>query len=431
MRELEARFAEELVVVGVHSGKYVAERVTARIREAALRLDVRHPVVNDRQFRVWRAYAVRAWPTIVVIDPRGRVVGMHAGELTAAQVEPFIAGLIEAAERDGSLVRGPLPSGAVPHGDERPAVAPGRLCYPGKVAVDGRRIAVASSGRHQLLVGELEGDGRRMRVTRVVGRGLPGLEDGAAGAARFTRPQGMAFVDDTLYVADAGNHALRRIALADGTVATVTGTGHRLRTRADREAGALASPWDVAWHDGVLWVAMAGMHQLWAVDPVSGAARVHAGTGGEEIADGPLAEALLAQPMGLAAHDGRLWFADAESSAVRVADADSGGRVRTLVGTGLFDFGDRDGAGDTVRLEHPQGVAVEPGSGRLLVADSYNDALKWLEPATRAVATWARNLHEPGGVAWSADGLAYVADTNAHRVVVVDAAGRVEELEIA
>lgn len=412
-------------MIGVHSGKYVAERETARIREAALRLDVVHPIVNDRQFRVWRAYAVRAWPTIVAIDPAGRVVGMHAGEFTAAQLEPFVAGLVEAAERDGTLERRPLA-----HGDETPAIAPGRLRYPGKVAVDGRRIAIASSGHHQVVLGELDPVGRRMRVTRVVGRGLPGLEDGAADTARFTRPQGMAFVGDTLYVADAGNHALRRIALASGAVDTVTGTGERMRTRADRAAGALASPWDVAWHDGALWVAMAGTHQLWTVDPASGAARVHAGSGAEDIADGPLREALLAQPMGIAAAGDRLYFADAESSAVRVADVADDGRVRTLVGTGLFDFGDRDGEGDVVRMEHQQGVAVDAASGRLLVADTYNDALKWLDPATRTAAAWVRDLHEPGGVALGDGGLAYVADTNAHRVVVVDEAGRVEELEL-
>ena len=427
MRELEARFAEELVVVGVHSGKYVAERETGRIREAALRLDVRHPVVNDRQFRVWRAYAVRAWPTIAVLDARGYVVGMHAGEFSAAQVEPFLARLVERAERDGTLDRR-----ALPHHDEQPAAAPGRLRYPGKVAVDGRRIAVADTGHHRLLVGELAADGRRMRVTRTVGQGFPGLEDGAADAARFTAPQGMAFAGDRLYVADAGNHALREVDLSDagaGRVRTVTGTGRRLRTRADRDAGALASPWDVAWHDGRPWVAMAGAHQLWTVDPATGAARVHAGAGGEDIADGPLMESLLAQPMGLAAHDDRLWFADAESSAVRVADVRADGAVRTLVGTGLFDFGDRDGEGDAVRMEHPQAVALHPGSGRLLVADTYNDALKWLDPSTRRAETWVRGLHEPGGLAVG-DGVVYVADTNAHRVAVVDEAGAVEELEI-
>ena len=187
---------------------------------------------------------------------------------------------------------------------------------------------------------------------------------------------------------------------------------------------------DVAPHGGALYVAMAGTHQLWALDPATGHARVHAGQGGEDIADDVLERALLAQPMGLVVHDGRLVFADAETSAVRWADVDRGGRVGTFVGTGLFDFGDADGVGDAVRLEHAQHVVVHPRTGRLLVVDSYNDALKWLDPATRAVETWVRGLHEPAGAAFG-DGVVYVADTNAHRIAVVDErTGEVGELEV-
>jgi streptogramin lyase len=142
-----------------------------------------------------------------------------------------------------------------------------------------------------------------------------------------------------------------------------------------------------------------------------------------------LGDALLAQPMGLAAGaDGRLWFVDAESSAVRSAGVAPDGDVRTTVGTGLFDFGDQDGEGDDVRLQHPQGIAAHP-DGRLLVADTYNDALRWVDPATRRATTWLRDLHEPGGVAW-ADGRAWIADTHAHRVLVADERGRVEELVV-
>ncbi|HEU4631483.1 MAG TPA: alkyl hydroperoxide reductase, partial [Gemmatimonadaceae bacterium] len=267
--------------------------------------------------------------------------------------------------------------------------------------------------------GTLEEAGQRLRVTHVVGSGTPGLTDGALADARFTMPQGLALRGDDLYVADAGNHAVRHVALATGTVRTLAGTGQRMRTAADRAAGGMASPWDVALHEDTLYIAMAGTHQLWAMDPATGRARVHAGQGGEDIADDLLERALLAQPMGLAPHGDRIWFADAESSAVRAADVERGGRVTTAVGTGLFDFGDRDGTGDAVRLQHAQGVAVHPRDGRVLVCDSYNDALKWLDPATRAVTTWVRDLHEPGGAAIG-EGVVYVADTNAHRVAVVE-----------
>lgn len=418
MRELEERFRDELVVIGVHSGKFIAERETPRIADAVQRLGVEHPVVNDRQFRVWRSYAVRAWPTMVVIDPRGHVLGMHAGEFTAAMVAPALERIIASTKGDlGAAI------------DRTGPTAPdsGLLRYPGKVAVDGRRIAIADSGNHRVLVGALDAGGRAVTLTARVG-GERGYRDGAE--AMFDHPQGLAFHGETLYVADAGNHAVRAIDLATGVTRTVAGTGRQLRTRADLAAGALSSPWDVAVAGGQLAIAMAGNHRLYMLDLASGAVRVHAGSGAEEIHDGPLSDAALAQPMGICLSGDRVMFADAESSAIRWADLAPGGAVGTWVGTGLFDFGDADGSGDVVRLEHPQGVALHP-SGRLLVADSYNDALKWLDPATRRVETWIRGLHEPGGLAVG-DGLVYVADTNAHRIAVVDErTGAVEPLPLA
>jgi hypothetical protein len=186
LRELEQRFPDSVAVVGVHSGKYIAERDTVRIRDASIRLGATHPVLNDRQFRVWRAYAVRAWPTLVAIDPRGAVVGMSAGEFTAAAVAPFVERVVAGARADGSLREGPMHFPA-----ESPSVAPGQLAYPGKVAVDGDRIAVADSGHHRILVGRLEEHGLRMRVERVVGSGREGFEDGDAAAFRY--PQGLVF----------------------------------------------------------------------------------------------------------------------------------------------------------------------------------------------------------------------------------------------
>ena len=411
LRELERRFADVVAVVGVHSGKYIAERETSRIRDASIRLGATHPVLNDRQFRVWRAYAVRAWPTLVAIDPRGAVVGMSAGEFTADAVAPFVERVVGVARADGSLREGPSHFPA-----ESPSVAPGELAFPGKVAVHGDRIAIADSGHHRVLVGRLERDGVRMRVERIIGSGNEGFADGVH--ALFRYPQGLAFGDDVLYVADAGNHAVRAIALDSGSVRTIAGTGMQLRSARDRAAGALSSPWDLALAGDTLHVAMAGNHQLWSIDLRDGTASHRTGSGAEELHDGAHAEAALAQTMGLAIAGDVLLAADAESSAVREVDLERSGGVRTIVGTGLFDFGDVDGAGDTVRLQHPQGIAVAP-DGRVIVCDSYNDSLRWLDRAERRVTTWVRGLHEPGGVAVGTRG-AYVADTNAHRIVVAE-----------
>lgn len=249
-----------------------------------------------------------------------------------------------------------------------------------------------------------------------IGAGTPGFNDGKNGA--FNYPQGVAVDGDTLYVADAGNHSIRAVSLSSGEIRTVAGTGNQMRTRADRQGGAMSSPWDLVIRDKTLFVAMAGTHQLWSVDLASGSARVHAGTGGEDIRDGDNANALLAQPMGITSYDDRLYFADAESNGIRWSEPVESGVTGTIVGTGLFDFGDVDGRGDDARLQHPQGVTPHPEGG-LLVADSYNDCIKKVDPETRASETWVRGLSEPSGISCSQTH-AYVAETNAHRIALID-----------
>jgi DNA-binding beta-propeller fold protein YncE len=422
LRELETRYESELVVIGVQSGKYHAERVTARIRDASIRLGAAHPTVNDRQFRIWRSYAVSAWPTLVAIDAAGYVVGSHAGEFTSEMLVPFIDDLIAKARTSGILneevFRPPM---------DEPTQKSGQLKYPGKVAVSGDMIAIADSGNHRVIVGKLSADGTSMHIEKSIGAGSPGFKDGAE--AKFNSPQGMSFGDGVLYVADSENHAIRAIDLNTWDVSTLAGTGYQMRTRADQKAGAMSSPWDVTLIDKTLYVAMAGIHQIWSVNVTTGQSRVHAGTGGEDIRDGDLLSSLFAQPMGITAANGRLYSADSESSAIRWIDTAPGGAVGTIVGTGLFDFGDVDASADDVRLQHVQGVAAHPG-GRLLIADSYNDCLKWVDPATRQVTTWVRGLNEPGGVCCGSN-YAYVADTNAHRIATVNfETGETSELRI-
>lgn len=422
MRELESRYESELVVIGVQSGKYHAERVTSRIRDASIRLGAAHPTVNDRQFRIWRSYAVSAWPTLVAIDPAGYVVGTHAGEFTSEMLVPFLDGLISKARTSGILSEGVFRPAM-----DQPTINSGQLRYPGKVAVSGDMIAIADSGNHRVIVGKLNEDGTSMRIEKSIGGTSAGFKDGAD--AKFNSPQGMTFGSGVLYVADSENHAIRVIDLDTWSVSTLAGTGYQMRTRADQKAGAMSSPWDVVLVDSTLYVAMAGIHQIWSVDVTTGASRVHAGTGGEDIRDADLRSSLLAQPMGITFASGRLYFADSESSAIRWADTSQDGAVGTIVGTGLFDFGDVDASADDVRLQHVQGVATHT-DGRLLIADSYNDCLKWVEPASRNVTTWVRGLNEPGGVCCGSQH-AYVADTNAHRIATVNfQSGEIGELKI-
>ena len=379
-------------------------------------------MVNDRQFRIWRSFAISAWPTLVVVDPAGYVVGTRAGEFTAQMLEPFIGSIIAAAEQKGILnrdVRAISP--------DLPNTPPGRLRYPGKVAVRENRIAIADSGNNQVIVGTLSEGGRRAVIDRVIGSGRRGFDSGAS--ASFDSPQGLVFGEDALYVADRENHAVRAINLRSWEVTTIAGTGRQLRSRSDREEGALSSPWDLALHGNVLFIAMAGVHQIWTLDLTSHRLRIHAGTGVEDIRDGPSNDAFLAQPMGITVHAERAYFADAESSAIRWTDTAEAGQTQTIVGTGLFDFGDVDGTGEAVRMQHQQGVTFSR-DGRLIVADSYNDSLRLLDPVSKSATTWLRGFNEPGGLAAGGDFI-YVADTNAHRVLAVNQnSGETEELTL-
>lgn len=437
LAEIERRFPDEVAIVGVHSGKFLNERETANIARACDRLGVHHPVLNDRQFRTWREYAVRAWPTLVLVSPDGYVLATQAGEVTAEQLAPAIQRFLGAL-RTGGKIGGGAP---VPYAPDVATPEPGVLRFPAKVGVlPGNRVMVADTGHHRLLEIEVDADGTRGRVVRAIGSGKAGWMDGDASNAAFRAPHGMALADGMLFVADTENHLVRMVDAESGRVTTIAGVGDQARQRYEGGAALetpLNSPWDLLWWEDRLIVAMAGPHQLWSVRPDAGTAEVFAGSGAEEVHDAPLAMAALAQPSALATDGERIYFADAESSAVR--GAEPAGEVRTIVGTGLFDFGDRDGIGDEVRLQHAQGLAWWAGGRKLLVADSYNHRVKTVEPRSREALAFAGSgmpglvdgaaedarFWEPGGITVSPDGSrAYVADTNNHALRVIDLATR-------
>jgi sugar lactone lactonase YvrE len=296
---------------------------------------------------------------------------------------------------------------------------------------EARRLFIADSGHHRVVVASLEG-----AVQQVIGSGEAGLQDGPLSTTRFNNPQGMALWGQSLFIADTDNHAVRCAYLDRGQVETVAGTGEQALAHHDggpaREA-ALSSPWDLAVHNGVVFIAMAGMHQLWALDLQAGQALRFAGSGAEGLQDGPLLSASLAQPSGLTSDGEHLYFADSETSSIRRASLDSRARVSTVVGADLFVFGDADGVGDAVRLQHPLGVCHHDGT--LYVADTYNHKVKRVFPRTRGCTTFLGDgqpglqdgpglqarLYEPGGLA-VVEGKLYIADTNNHALRVADLA---------
>ena len=432
LKRLEEKYAAELVVIGVHSAKFENEKETENIRRIVLRYGLEHPVVNDADFRIWKAYAVNAWPTLVLIDTNGYVAGSVSGEGNYDVLDRAIGELISEAKKAGTLDTRPLKFAL-----ERAKTGDLPLAFPGKVLADekGDRLFVADSNHNRVVVTRLDGT-----FLYAIGTGARGRRDGAFDAASFDGPQGLALDpsdDSTLYVADTRNHLLRRVDLKAKTVETVAGTGAQLRDFGVRGGPALQtplnSPWDLALAGRTLYVAMAGPHQIWKLDLDTRQVSVYAGTGREARNDGqrlgdftdPTA-ATFAQPSGLATDGATLYVSDAESNILR---AISGEHVRTLAGGDLFDFGDRDGEGDEVRLQHPLGLALE--AGRLYVADTYNHKIKVLDPRTGRVSTFAGTgkpgqadgarpeFYEPGGIS-VARGKLYVADTNNHAVRVID-----------
>jgi len=426
LRRIEERFAgRPVVVLGVHSAKFDAEQDPARIREAMARYEIEHPVLVDREMRTWSAYAVRSWPTIVVVRPDGTIAAIAPGEPDADALARFLDEELARARARGTLAKEPWRAHAPSARREGP------LAYPGKVAVgpDGA-IAIADGGHHRVLVVDAAG-----RVTHAIGSGRAGHADGALGEAALDDPQGMAWRSATeLFVADARAHAVVRVDLAAGRVETIAGTGELgaepLVGERDARTTALRSPWDLALDGETLYVAMAGSHQIASIDLARGRVRLVAGTGAESIVDGPFAEATFSQPSGLALVGRRLYVADSETSSVRELDLDAG-RVRTVVGRGLFDFGDRDGPREVALLQHCIGIGAD-GEGRLVVADTYNGKLRRVDARSGEVRTLCAGLSEPAGLAWeAARGGWIVADTNAHRVVRVAADGsRVEPIAI-
>ncbi len=432
MRKLERRYADTLQIVSVHSPKFPTERETENLRQAILRLRIEHPVLNDADFKYWQTFGARAWPTLCFIDPRGNVIGIHEGELTEDMAAPLIDGWLAEYEAEQILSRQNL-------GLVRETGRDSALSFPGKVAWDddSGRLVVSDSNNDRIIVADIDGN-----VSQVIGGSEAGFQDGPASEAKFNQPQGVEIHGDYVFVADNENHALRRIDLNDGSVTTIAGTGEQARMMPSGEPAirtALSSPWDVALHDDDLYIAMAGIHQIWRMplgDHAGEGSYVGpwGGSGREGIIDGPRMQSELAQVSGLAPGPSGLAFADSESSGVREISWDPDGRTTTFIGKtgqgGLFHFGDEDGGRAVAKLQHPLDVARV--GDELYVADTFNHKIKQVYPLTENVNTLVGGhgdalgtfgelqLDEPGGLTNGPGRSLLVADTNNHRIVHVD-----------
>ncbi|XP_070847516.1 NHL repeat-containing protein 2 [Chaetodon trifascialis] len=459
LHRLERKYSvkDGLVIVGVHSAKFPNEKVLDNVRSAVLRYDICHPVVNDSEAHLWHELEVSCWPTLVLLDPRGHLLFSLVGEGHSDKLTLFTDATIRYYGEQGLLKTHAM--GIKLYRDSLP---PSILSFPGKVAVDNskKRLVIADTGHHRILVVSSTG-----QLLHVIGGPESGRQDGNFSEASFNSPQGVAMKGDTVYVADTENHLIRKIDLLEGRVSTLAGVGAQ---GTDKDGGAtgpqqpISSPWDVTLgtaggvEDNVLWIAMAGTHQIWALfladgklpkgsESKAGTCVRWAGSGSEENRNNSYPhKAGFAQPSGLALAPEEPWsclyVADSESSTIRTL-ALKDGAVKLLVGgerdpMNLFAFGDVDGKGVDAKLQHPLGVAWAPEQSLLYVADSYNHKIKVVDPKTKQCSTLAGTgeaggalgpefnkscFNEPGGICVGDSGkLLYVADTNNHQVKMLD-----------
>jgi len=430
LHALEEKYKNDpVVVIGVHSGKFDEEKDVDHIRQAILRHNIDHPVAVDSQYKIWTAYGVPGWPTLVLIDSEGNAVAGWSGEGHKNEIDAKIAELLKEGRAKKTLADKP-----VRFTPERATFKPGELEFPGKVLADNewKRLFISDTNHNRVMVADLSGT-----VSQIIGSGKIGLKDGAFKEAELHQPQGLALSEDgkTLYIADTENHAIRSADLASGRLTTIAGTGQQARRYADgapAKTTAISSPWDLARVGDQLYVAMAGVHQIWAMDLSKGTIRVFAGTGREGAVDGKNVLAGFAQPSGLATDGSQLFVADSEVSSVREVGLAADGCTSTVAGSGeLFGFGRTDGPGKTARFQHPLGVAVDGTAGVLYVADTFNGLIRKIDLKSGNVSTVAGtgatdpgtaeapNFYEPGGLSLAGNVL-YVADTNHHRIVAID-----------
>lgn len=444
LRKLEKQFEEYLVVIGVHTAKFDNEGKADNIKRAVMRYGIEHPVVCDRGYSMWEKYFVREWPTLVLIDPEGNIVERIAcSQKPHGKFEIPIATLIKEYESSGELNTKSIPQIQI-----EAETQSSLLRFPGKIIADesSNRIYVSDTGHNRVLIAELRTDDLKKavdgicqaRIVDSIGSRQSGSRDGNFDEASLRSPQGICLHEGTLLIADTDNHLIRSANLQSRTVESIAGNGKQWLYEAesnyvsgpfrwDAKEIALSSPWDMSAEGKKIFIAMAGSHHIWCLDLDSKTIEIFAGTGKESLVDGERSMSQLSQPSGLSIQDEVLYFVDSETSSVRLLDLKSN-NVQTLVGEGLFSFGDKDGQGKEVLLQHPLGIVAH--KDELLIADSYNHKIKSLAIQDKVASTISGSgksgnslspveYSEPGGICLMGE-YALVADTNNHRVIALN-----------
>ena len=422
LHHLALKHPQRLQVIGLHVPKYPFERDGARVAEGISRLGIRFPVASDTDYIAWQHYGIHGWPSLALIDANGRLRQVLAGDVNAQLIEDTLQPLLDDAPSPLDDTRASI-SGRRESGSRT-------LHHPAGIAIGPERMYIADAGHHQVLECNLHG-----RVLTRYGTGHAELVDGGPDECAFDAPHGLLLHREALYVADTGNHALRRINLRTGQVETLAGNGRPgtlegQRIDTPREAS-LNRPWGLALDGERLYISLAGLNQVWAWEMASGALVHVAGSGQFGHGDGHARSARMAHPAGLAALQNTLYIVESGSATLRRLSFNDG-QLRTLVGSGVFEFGHEDGPRERASLSCPQGLALQVDSPVLWLADAGNDRLRTLRLGGGSVAT-ARiehTLNRPQAIA-SGEGAVWLVNTDAHQVLRMDlATGEVDEVEV-
>lgn len=412
IKALEGKFSDGLSVIGVHTPQFNHEAQSSTVLKTINRWFVRHPVINDSRWQLWRQFAVPAWPCMIVLDAQSQVRGMYVGQNQRAVLEAKIAELLQEASAKGIRVIEPAPLAKKPEPRQF-------LQFPSKLCASGDRLYLSDTGHNRVLECTFEG-----RVTRTFGSGNAGFWDGNGLEAGLREPTGVCVGKEMLFICDTGNNVIRRVRLMQNDmVDTIAGTGRYGESAPESGSSRtlnLASPVDCAYAQDKLYVALAGSNQIWAFDLLRNTASRVAGDGQLGCSDGALMAANFAQPMSLALSKDYLYTLDSASSSlrqIRLQDL----VVSTLIGDGLFESGDSDGPSSLARMQNPTASCYDHQRNVLWIADSYNNKIKVFSPSKNEVKTLKVNyaLREPAGLAL-ADNALWIANQNAHELLRLD-----------
>lgn len=411
LARIKARYPLGLSILGIHLPKFDAEVDDRVVLKALNRQRINFPVANDRNWITWQHFGISRWPSVALIDSEGVVRDIVTGDDNGEMLDKKIAELIDQASGSHALVEQTF----------RPKNLEEKtpLAFPSGLAVTDTHLYISDTAHHRILECTHQG-----RILREFGNGHPDLNDGPANEAAFNSPRGLCLVRETLYIADSGNHALRRLNLISGEVSTLLGSGKpgqpREGTSKHSSDNTLNMPWGLSGSNDKLYMALAGCNQIWEYELGNARMRFIAGTGDLGIADGTGRNALFAQPAGVTLVQQSLYVIDSATSSVRAIQLQQNG-VQTLVGQGLYEFGDQDGERREARMQYPQAIVLDPNSPVLWIADTYNGSLRKLRLGGGSMTTQQlpHSLYQPTALAVGAGAL-WIADGGAHEVLRYD-----------